>query len=227
MLSLAFPINHDTRRDAHTARKAVEWFHQEATMQAHRSAASSTCRTHTTSAAGWVKMPNNMGICLFPSRYQHYQRIFPAMTCINRPRASTIPVLRSQSPTAKHPLGRTHLATIPGSICPLLRRADKHIGDYSALDKTGMRDDTTIIFTADHGDGLGCRHLATKHCSFYDETTRIPFIVSGAGVEPPVAMTVGNQLGRPAADHLRSCMARHLMGLADAVTPVAGSVVAK
>jgi predicted AlkP superfamily pyrophosphatase or phosphodiesterase len=58
-------------------------------------------------------------------------------------------------------------------------RADEAIGELlSALDTYGLRDETLLIITADHG-GLG-----NSHTSGYPEDMTIPWIASGAGIQP-------------------------------------------
>lgn len=62
--------------------------------------------------------------------------------------------------------------------------ADAHLKRIiDSLKKGGHYEDTLIILTADHGDGMGHHGHATKHTSFYDQTTRVPLIVFGEGVE--------------------------------------------
>jgi len=62
--------------------------------------------------------------------------------------------------------------------------ADAHLARIlDALKKNGKYDDTLIVLMADHGDGMGHHGHATKHTSFYDQTTRIPLIVHGKGVD--------------------------------------------
>lgn len=51
-----------------------------------------------------------------------------------------------------------------------------------ALDECGLRDDTTIIVAADHGELLGDYGSFGKR-SFLDPSARIPFIVNGRGFE--------------------------------------------
>ncbi len=52
-----------------------------------------------------------------------------------------------------------------------------------ALDGLGLRDDTVVVFTADHGDYAGEHGLMLKSGTFYDCMTRVPLVVSGPGVE--------------------------------------------
>ena len=49
-----------------------------------------------------------------------------------------------------------------------------------ALEQSDFRDNTLIIFSADHGDGLG-RHRTLGKSTLYDEVCRVPFIVSTLG----------------------------------------------
>ena len=49
------------------------------------------------------------------------------------------------------------------------------------LKELGLFEDTIIVYTADHGDCLGAHKLIEKGAFMYDEITRIPMIVSGAG----------------------------------------------
>lgn len=60
---------------------------------------------------------------------------------------------------------------------------DEQVGRLiDALDNAGIRDNTLIVFTSDHGDYLGDHHLQQK--SFYhDASSRVPFLVSGSGVK--------------------------------------------
>jgi choline-sulfatase len=64
-----------------------------------------------------------------------------------------------------------------------IERVDREIGlILEALETSGQAGDTLVVFMADHGDGMGGRGLVTKHTTFYDETTRVPFIFAGPGV---------------------------------------------
>ncbi len=64
----------------------------------------------------------------------------------------------------------------------LVEKVDRDIGALLAvLEASGRADETVIIFTVDHGDGAARRQRRCKQV-LYDESARVPFIVSGAGV---------------------------------------------
>ena len=50
-----------------------------------------------------------------------------------------------------------------------------------ALDETGQRDNTVIIFTSDHGESLGDHGLMWKGCRFYEGLVRVPLVFSWPG----------------------------------------------
>ncbi|MCZ6672238.1 MAG: sulfatase-like hydrolase/transferase [Verrucomicrobia bacterium] len=67
----------------------------------------------------------------------------------------------------------------------LIERSDREIGKVlTALKKAGLADNTLVIFTADHGDCTGAHSFAQKTV-FYDESARIPFILSFPGTVSP------------------------------------------
>ncbi|MBN1481721.1 sulfatase-like hydrolase/transferase [candidate division KSB1 bacterium] len=45
-----------------------------------------------------------------------------------------------------------------------------------ALDASGLADNTLVLFTSDHGDGVAS-HRCTAKLSLYEEAVRIPFII--------------------------------------------------
>ena len=60
----------------------------------------------------------------------------------------------------------------------MIAAADEQVGQVlAALEASGQRDNTIVLFTADHGDNLGSQHLWNKH-SVNEEAIRVPFIVS-------------------------------------------------
>lgn len=52
----------------------------------------------------------------------------------------------------------------------------------AALEEAGLRDDTLIVYTADHGENLATRRLWGKS-NMYEEAACIPLILSGPGVQ--------------------------------------------
>lgn len=59
---------------------------------------------------------------------------------------------------------------------------DAQIGRmFAALERTGQRDRTVIVFSSDHGLALGSHGLMGKQ-NLYEHTINVPFIISGPGV---------------------------------------------
>ncbi len=59
---------------------------------------------------------------------------------------------------------------------------DDNIGRVlKALSKTGLADTTRVIYSTDHGDNLGTRHMWGKSIH-YEESAAVPLIVAGPGV---------------------------------------------
>ena len=50
-----------------------------------------------------------------------------------------------------------------------------------ALEATGQREQTLVIFTSDHGEMLGDHGLLQKGCRFYEGAVHIPLIISWPG----------------------------------------------
>ena len=108
---------------------------------------------------------------------------------------------------------------------------DTYIGQIlEVLRKSGQEEDTVIVFASDHGDGLGA-HRWNQKTLFYDEVSRIPFIVSWKGRTKPCGrdrqhlVNLGTDLfptlfdfaGIPKPGHLRGLsMAPFALGQNDA-----------
>lgn len=61
---------------------------------------------------------------------------------------------------------------------------DQEVGRIlDALEKSGKAQDTVVVFISDHGESMAARRRVTKQIDFYEEVTRVPFIVGGAGVK--------------------------------------------
>jgi choline-sulfatase len=61
----------------------------------------------------------------------------------------------------------------------LIERADRIIGSIlKSLRESGQADNTVIIFSSDHGEGMGSHQLPSK-ATGYEESLLVPFIISG------------------------------------------------
>jgi arylsulfatase A-like enzyme len=64
----------------------------------------------------------------------------------------------------------------------LVEDADRQVGRVlQALRKSGQYENTLILFTADHGEGMAGHRWAQK-LGFYEEPLKVPFIVAGPGI---------------------------------------------
>ena len=62
--------------------------------------------------------------------------------------------------------------------------ADREVGRVlAALRQGGLEEDTIVVFTSDHGEGLGA-HGRVGKMMFYEEEAAVPLIVSWKGVTP-------------------------------------------
>lgn len=67
---------------------------------------------------------------------------------------------------------------------------DHYMGEFIAyLKEAGLYEETTIVFTADHGDAMGAHRLIEKGEFMYDETYRIPLIIKSPLVADPGSST--------------------------------------
>jgi arylsulfatase A-like enzyme len=68
----------------------------------------------------------------------------------------------------------------------LHKLVDRAVGRIlESLERSGMADDTIVVFTSDHGDLLGAHGgLVQKWCNAFDEATRVPLYVAGPGIAP-------------------------------------------
>ena len=66
---------------------------------------------------------------------------------------------------------------------------DHNVGQIlQALKDSGLQEETTVIYTADHGDNLGARGLWGKS-TLYEESARIPMVIAGPGINAGVCDT--------------------------------------
>jgi len=67
----------------------------------------------------------------------------------------------------------------------MVRRIDRNIGRLlSAVDTAGLREDTIIVFTSDHGENYPQRWNEHGKRLCYDQSSNVPLIISWPGVIP-------------------------------------------
>lgn len=67
----------------------------------------------------------------------------------------------------------------------MISQVDYNIGRIlDALDQSGCRDNTLVIFTSDHGDLCGGHGMLDKHYVLYDDVTHVPLILRYPGQIP-------------------------------------------
>ena len=82
-----------------------------------------------------------------------------------------------------------NLLAMRRGYCALSHYVDDKVGELlAALEERGLRENTVVIFTADHGEMLGEKGLIQKR-SLYDWATRVPLIVNIPGAQPGVVNT--------------------------------------
>lgn len=104
---------------------------------------------------------------------------------------------------------------------------DDNIGKVLAcLDECGLRDNTIVVYTTDHGENLGARRLWGKN-NMYEESAAVPMIISGPGVPEgkvsttPVTLvdigpTVLDAIGHGRVTQQEGLPGESLIGLANA-----------
>lgn len=68
----------------------------------------------------------------------------------------------------------------------LTEDVDRQIGIVlDALKENGLEDNTIVVFTSDHDEMNGAHTMVSKN-KFYDESSRVPFLIAGPGVKEGV-----------------------------------------
>ena len=71
---------------------------------------------------------------------------------------------------------------IQASYFGMVELIDENVGRMlDALERTGQRENTMVIFMSDHGEMLGDHGLVQKGCRFYEGLVRVPLIISWPG----------------------------------------------
>lgn len=76
------------------------------------------------------------------------------------------------------------LREVTGHYYGAVTMVDKQMGRVlAALDEAGLRDNTIVVFTADHGNMLGERNRMFKGV-MYESSVRVPMLYRGPGIKP-------------------------------------------
>lgn len=86
---------------------------------------------------------------------------------------------------ARHPgWDETHWRRYRYAYYRLLEDVDRQVGQVlQALRDSGQEENTLVVFTSDHGEGLASHHWTGK-MMYYEEEAAVPLIVSWKGVTP-------------------------------------------
>ena len=91
-------------------------------------------------------------------------------------------VPRSPGQPPSEPRGGSDARTQIAAYYAMIKLIDDQLGRViAALEDSGQRDNTLVIFTSDHGEMLGDHGLIKKGCRFYEGLVRVPLIFSWPG----------------------------------------------
>jgi len=80
------------------------------------------------------------------------------------------------------PYGQGDVRLLQAAYAAMIKQVDDQLGRIlDALEVSGQRDNTIVIFTSDHGEMLGDHGLIQKGCRFYEGLVRVPLIFSWPG----------------------------------------------
>ena len=107
------------------------------------------------------------------------------------PAALPDPLWSDKDPQAHERLGRVDGAAsidlgrakeVLAAYYAMIELIDDNVGRMlSALEESGQRENTLVIFTSDHGELAGDHQLVGKGCRFYECLVRVPLICSWPG----------------------------------------------
>jgi len=82
----------------------------------------------------------------------------------------------------RHRVSNDHLRDARQAYYGMISYIDDKVGRIlDTLEKTGLRDNTVVVFTSDHGEMLGERGMWFKQC-FWEWSAHVPLIVSAPGM---------------------------------------------
>ncbi len=133
--------------------------------------------------------------------------------------------LRAVQDYEDHFRDETHVRMAIAAYYGMVSFLDDNIGQVlRALEAGGLREDTLVVYTSDHGDNLGSRTFWGKS-NMYEEAVGVPLILRGRGVprgrrvETPVSLvdgypTILEAVGVPRTEAERGLPGSSLLDLA-------------
>ena len=177
----AWPVNYDSKQDAYTTGKCVEYLRQ--THDKPFLAVASLNNPHN--ICGWVG--ENAGVHEdVPIPYGELPPL-PGNFEIDDLESRPLPVQylccsHRRLEQACH-WSETNYRHYLAAYYHYLKMVDTQIGQIlEALHSTPAGNNTLVVFLSDHGDSMASHRMVTKQVSFYEETTRVPLIFAGAGL---------------------------------------------
>lgn len=83
----------------------------------------------------------------------------------------------------RHGLDRETVRTVRRIYFAMCAEADAIVGELmSALQETGLADETTVIFSSDHGE-LALEHQQYYKMSLFEGSVRVPLVMRGPGIK--------------------------------------------
>ncbi|HUT19424.1 MAG TPA: sulfatase-like hydrolase/transferase [Anaerolineae bacterium] len=178
----AWPANYDTLQDRYTTTRVVEYLCQRQGDDPFFLVAD---LNNPHNICGWVgenvgvheDVPVSVPLPPLPGNYQtpdFAKRPLPVQyICCSHNRLS-------QAAQWNETNYRHYLA----AYYHYVSRVDAEIGlILDALEVRPDAQDTLVVLTGDHGDGMAEHRMVTKQVSMYDNTTRIPLAFAGPGIE--------------------------------------------
>ena len=143
-------------------------------------------------AAAWIEgVPDDFPWHFFVSFVGPHDPFDPPAEYGDRYRDATMPAAIRDAMAGKPAwvrdrvvdMGAEEVAQTRRQYCGSIELIDDQVGlILAALERRGMRENTYIIFSSDHGEMLGDHGLYTKSVA-YEPALRVPLIVAGPGLE--------------------------------------------
>jgi choline-sulfatase len=186
-----YPVNEDTFRDRGTAEQACSWFAERGDSRPLRAVIDFN---NPHNICGWVgEMARHVSGAdtRLPSDLPDLPPNFNDHDLHTRPRSVQYQCCAHNRLAQTQGWKEIHYRLYLDAYEHYSRLAEAEIACVlEAAERTLPAKETIDVFFADHGDAMTAHRGVTKHTTFYEETTRVPFAVMGPG-RPAGRMTDG------------------------------------